>query len=335
MNVSKKLLIILASLVGLFLVVTLLLPSKYTVTRSIKINAPARVVFEQVNNVKNWVKWSPWYKMDPSQKFTFSGPAHGSGACYSWESLNKNVGNGSLTITQSQPYAFINTRVITTGAVMEENPWTFKEDNGVTEVTQSVKVETSFFGRWAGLFMDASIGPLFEKSLANLKEVSEAAPKVNIKISMTDAEPQTILAINETTSLDKKEISEALGRAFTEINEFMKRNNLQMAGPPLAINNSYDGGRYNFDAGIPIKTTKVTTTGRIKLMMTPPGRVVKGIAVGPSDQSDIYYQIMEDYIKENNLKLRGKSWEVYLSDPAVTPAENLVTHIYYPIYVPE
>jgi effector-binding domain-containing protein len=176
---------------------------------------------------------------------------------------------------------------------------------------------------------------LFEKSLANLKEVSEAAPKVNVKIIMTDAEPQTILAINETTSMDKKEISDALDRDFAEIKEFMQKNNLEMAGPPLAVNNSFEGGRYNFDAGIPIKTTKVTTSGRIRLMMTPPGKVVKGIAVGPYYQSDTYYRIMEDYIKENNLKLRGKSWEVYVSDPSVTPAENLVTHIFYPIYVPE
>src|SRR5882724_13562844 len=98
----KKILIGLAVIVVVLVVIIALQSSTYHVERSTTINAPASVVFAQVNDFHNWNAWSPWAKMDPAMKQTFEGAPAGNGAVYSWAG-NSDVGEGRMTITDSRP----------------------------------------------------------------------------------------------------------------------------------------------------------------------------------------------------------------------------------------
>ena len=42
-----------------------LLPAQVRVERSIEISAPAEQVFANVNDLKKWETWSPWYAAEP------------------------------------------------------------------------------------------------------------------------------------------------------------------------------------------------------------------------------------------------------------------------------
>src|SRR6267154_3822760 len=98
----KKILLGLVVIVVLLCVVILLQPATYQVERSTTINAPAEVVFAQVNDFHKWNAWSPWAKLDPAMKQTFEGAPAGNGAVYTWTG-NKEVGEGRMTITESRP----------------------------------------------------------------------------------------------------------------------------------------------------------------------------------------------------------------------------------------
>src|SRR5437588_7392560 len=89
-------------IITVFCVVVAMQSAHYTVERSATINAPAPVVFAQVNDFHKWEAWSPWAKMDPNMKTTYSGPPSGNGAAYSWAG-NNDVGEGRMTITESRP----------------------------------------------------------------------------------------------------------------------------------------------------------------------------------------------------------------------------------------
>src|SRR2546427_3505331 len=89
-------------IITVFCVVVAMQPAHYTVERSATINAPAPVVFAQVNDLHKWQAWSPWEKVDPALKRTYEGAPAGTGAIYAW-SGNKNVGAGRMTITDSRP----------------------------------------------------------------------------------------------------------------------------------------------------------------------------------------------------------------------------------------
>ena len=65
------------------------------VEQHIEIKAPPEKIFNLINDFHNWLSWSPWEKMDPALKRTYSGAAAGKGAVYEWEG-NKKVGQGRM-----------------------------------------------------------------------------------------------------------------------------------------------------------------------------------------------------------------------------------------------
>src|SRR3954468_9285267 len=109
MRFLKRLLIGVVLLIAAFLIVVWFQPDDYRLTRSTVMAAPAARVFAQVNDLKKWDDWSPWAKLDPNAKVTFSGPQAGPGATFTWDS-NDKVGAGTMTITESRPNVRIATR---------------------------------------------------------------------------------------------------------------------------------------------------------------------------------------------------------------------------------
>jgi len=179
-SLFKKILVTLALLIAVFLVVVALQPPKYHVERSIKIDAPAEVVFDQVNDLHKWRAWSPWEKKDPNMTRTYDGPESGDGAQYSWKG-NAEVGEGRMTITKSDPNALIAIKLDFfkpfEGTSVAE--FTFKPEGDGTAVRWSIDGEKNFISKAICLFMnmDQMIGKDFEQGLADLKAVSEKDAK--------------------------------------------------------------------------------------------------------------------------------------------------------------
>ena len=98
MKIVKRILITLVVLAIIITAVGFLSPKHVHVERSLTMKAPAEIIHAQINNLKNWNKWSPWYKMDTAMKMVYNGTDAGAGAGYKWESQNKNVGSGDMTI---------------------------------------------------------------------------------------------------------------------------------------------------------------------------------------------------------------------------------------------
>ena len=80
----------------LFIVIGLLLPQSYNVTKSININANTHIVKPLITDFSQWHKWSPWKKLDPSVEFSLGEPSTGVGAHQSWQS---KWGAGEMTTT--------------------------------------------------------------------------------------------------------------------------------------------------------------------------------------------------------------------------------------------
>ena len=176
----KKILIGLAVVLVVLVVIIALQPSHYRVERSATMNAPATVVFAQVNDFHKWNAWSPWAKIDPAMKQTFEGAPAGTGAVYAW-SGNKDVGEGRMTISESHPSDLIKIKLefIRPFAATNATDFIFKPQGDQTAVTWTMSGDNNFIGKAFSLFMnmDKMVGGDFEKGLAQLKSVAEAAPK--------------------------------------------------------------------------------------------------------------------------------------------------------------
>jgi hypothetical protein len=177
MRFLKRLVIGLALLVATFLVVVWFQPDHYRLTRQTLVVAPAAAVFAQVNDLKKWDDWSPWAKLDPNAKVTFSGPQAGVGASFQWDG-NDKVGAGTMTITESKPNDRIATRTDFTRpfAGTSNADFIFSEAGGQTNVIWSMFGKHDFISKAMCLFMpmETMVGPDFERGLAQLKQVSEA-----------------------------------------------------------------------------------------------------------------------------------------------------------------
>jgi len=176
----KKILIGLVAIVALFAVIVALQPSDFRVTRSAAVTAPPATVFAQVNDFHKWEAWSPWAKLDPAAKNSFEGPAEGTGATFRW-SGNNDVGEGSMTITESRPSELIRIRIgfLKPFEAANTAEFTFKPVGEQTLVTWSMYGTNNFIAKAFCLFnnMDKMLGGEFEKGLAQMKLAAEAAAK--------------------------------------------------------------------------------------------------------------------------------------------------------------
>ena len=170
-------LIALAALVVLLIIVIAARPSEFRVTRSARINAPADIVFANVNSLRKWEAWSPWAKKDPNAKSTFSGPDAGNGASMHWAG-NKQVGEGRMTITESRPTELVRIKLefLKPFQATHTAEFNFKSQGDQTEVSWSMFGKNNFMAKAFTMIMDCDkmIGADFEKGLANLNTASQA-----------------------------------------------------------------------------------------------------------------------------------------------------------------
>lgn len=173
--------LVIAVALSALLIFVALQPSTYRVERSATINAPPAQVYGQVYDFEKWQAWSPWAKLDPEAKVTFVGPKSGPGAVMRWAG-NDKVGRGAMAITEARPDEAIKIRLdfVEPMAGTSDVAFAFQPDGQATRVIWSIDGEQSFVERLMctvmGVNLDRMIGDDYERGLANLKAVAEAAP---------------------------------------------------------------------------------------------------------------------------------------------------------------
>ncbi len=155
-----------------------LLPASYHVERSIQIQAPADVVFTQINDLKHWQSWTVWASQDPEMKYETSAVSAGAGAWQKWD--GPKSGKGEMAFSASEPPARVSYSLYfpefesrSTGDILVEPAgdgvkvtWTNKGQLGMNPLM-----------RWMGLTFDRLIGGDFAAGLERLKGVCEAGAK--------------------------------------------------------------------------------------------------------------------------------------------------------------
>lgn len=324
----KKLIKILGWVLGIIILLLLagfLLPSTVSVNRSIDIKAKPEQVYNVLTDLKTYNSWMVWNQRDPQMKQEWGAITRGKGASYKWFSSDSQVGNGELTITEATPGKYVSTAMVF-GESPEPNmaSWTLEPLNNQTRVKWDMKMDMGMNPafRWVGLMMKGVMKKDFDSGLAQLKEKIESgqlgALSPSMKLEETKVASMQLLTILDTSQAIS-DIGPTLQKAYGEMQEIVKSENLQLAGMPMAYFLT-ESAPYILEAALPVNKSPSKTNGRIKLRTTPDADAVVVRYYGPYEQDSAAYSKIREWLKTSSRKPKGRPYELYVDDPTTKPS---------------
>lgn len=336
MKILKYILIGIIALAAILLIVSVFIPAKLVTVRTITINAPAASVYEEVIDLKNWDKWSPWYAKEPTMEQAFSDPSSGDGAWASWK--GKEVGEGKQTIIESRPNEYIKT--LLEFADMDSKNYSFFSfrDSAGSTITEwgYDGAEIPVYFRMMNVMMKGMLVKEFDNGLNNLKKLCENKPAAGAKtvfeIHETTMEDRVYIAKRDSLSFEK--IGEFFGTNFHAIFEALGKANVEPAGYPTGLFFNWDETNKSalMAAAIPVKGDAKTVVKGYETIVVPAGKNLHIAYYGSYENSGNAHYAMDDYLKEKKLEQLAPVVEEYLTDPMNEPDTNKwLTNIYYPV----
>ena len=159
------------------LILAAMKPDIFVVQRSTLINAPAEKVFLLINDYKNWGSWSPYEKIDPAMKRSFSGAPSGKGSVYEWTG-DKDIGHGRMEITDTAQPSRVTIKLDFFSPFEAHNiaEFTMKPEGSATKVTWVMRGPLPYMAKvmHTVFSMDKMVGGQFAEGLANMKAVAES-----------------------------------------------------------------------------------------------------------------------------------------------------------------
>ncbi|MCW0483216.1 SRPBCC family protein [Gaoshiqia sediminis] len=157
----------------LFISGTLLLPRMVSFERKIAIEAPQEVVFNQVNDLCSWGKWSGLTPNCPADEVNYLNAGPGCLAGYSWET---SAQTRKVVVTAAAPCDSV---LVVMDFMRHSHATTcfrFTEENGTTTVIWQMEADlgNNPLSRLSGLFFNHLLGPDLERGLKKLKKMTEA-----------------------------------------------------------------------------------------------------------------------------------------------------------------
>lgn len=334
----KILLGLTVALVLVFFAGAMFLPDRMSLERSVHIERPAGMVFAVVNDLSRFNEWSPWYPLDPDATYRYEGPASGPGATMHW-SGDSAVGTGTMRILESEAPSRVLTEVAFEGFDPPARAELRITPEGSDAATTTWTFDSTLEGataRWFGLIMPRYIGEDFARGLAQLKqrvEAQPAAPSDLPDVTQTTLSPQDIIVLpGSAPAGDMEAASAVLGELYGQLVAFAAGNDLEIIGAPLTLTDALTGDVWRFEAALPVRLDRtIAPEGPIGIRQTQGGPALVIEHVGPYDGLAHARAQLDAWAVAYGHKRGGPVQDVYVSDPADTPADALVTRIIYPL----
>lgn len=338
MKFLRVLLILIAVLIGGYLVTCLMGPKEFSVKRSRLIQADPKAVYEEVANFHQWPAWSPWQKRDPAIENTFSGSDAGEGAIMTWTS--EQSGNGEQEIIEARDNEYLKMDLRFDGMQPNITEWFFEAKDGGTEVTWTMESgEIGFMSRGPFMLMGVTgmIEKDYEEGLASIASVAEAKPRVpkpEIAATREPMEAVPYLGVRrDNLGMDVIMAGEIQAESFGQLMGALKGDHSLLSGMPMTISHRYDPETMIMDLefAVPVSADLEAPEGVSKGLI-PAGECVWATHYGAYESLAETWDKMERYMAYHKLTPRWSPYEVYVTDPMTEPdTSKWETRIVYPI----
>ncbi len=336
-------------LISIIVILFIALPTSFNIEEEIVINQNVEIIFNEVNNLKNWQKWSPWQKLDTEIKNTYSGAESGVGSINNFSSANSEIGIGKIEILESNENNFIKIGLYFDGISSLNNN---NNKPNLINTIEFQRMNDNFIKvKWKandtiGLFsfyrlflpiMEITMEDIITKGLSSLKEVSEeySEPIVDVEIGEEISEKFTLITLKDTTITDVNKIKKNMGYKFIKLVEFVKENNIDSKSLPFTIKHKFDvdNNQAIYEYGLPVfdEFDKAILNDEFNLIEIGGNYSVSATHTGSIKTINQAHNGIVKYLEYRNYELEGFAYQYHLTNPDIVDEWSMVTKIVYPV----
>ncbi len=319
MKTWKKILIWIFGVIVVLILVSYLLPRSYKVERSVVVRSTPHTLYMLISDYRLWELWAPWTKEDdPTVVFTVEGTPGQPGSVWKWK--GDKYREGVMTMTEGIPGQRMTYRLdFDRGSMISSGLMELECAGDSCRVIWRDEGTLGNFPmeRYFGLLADLMMGPDFEKGLSNLKLIAEERAQWP-KIEEVVWPPHTFIAI--TDSAGPANYNEVTKKAFEEIMQLARKENLQVTGAPFARYLRWDSVTMFsvMDLGIPVASAE-KAEGRARVVHYPEQKVALVHYFGSYEKTAPVYYVLDQYVKETGLLEAEGPWEIFVTGPDTGP----------------
>ncbi|NSL89510.1 SRPBCC family protein [Chitinophaga solisilvae] len=319
-----KVLKALAWIIGLLLLVLIILiftaPTRLHVERSVEINAPASIVWNDIVRFERFNEWSTWKQMDSAARYTITGDDGTVGAINSWN--GKKIGEGQLQHLSLDPYKTVQQKLTFIKPFRSESDVYFR----LTEAAGNTKVVWGFDARYdrpqnvMALFMKSALEDDFQKGLNNLKSMAEADKNgpgtpsgINVTVKEMDFPATTYVGTRKTIPF--KSIGSYYQSNLGVIYKAATAAKLQ-PGVPCGLFFTWDENAKQTDMAAAIPVPEGSTLGAgFEIFKLPAAKAAYVDYYGPYDKTANAHVALKKFVAGKGKKVIPPTIEMYVTDP--------------------
>ncbi|NQY07155.1 MAG: GyrI-like domain-containing protein [Flavobacteriaceae bacterium] len=348
MKILKYLLFLILAVVVVISVMASMQPDQYEVSRTKLIKAPANIIFDNINDYKNWEEWGPWLEDDPSMIFEYPGQTSGVGATYNW--ISEAEGNGSMETLAVEENKSIDQKLTFEGFEPSDVYWKFEEEEGGTKVTWGMKGNANFMFRVIAAInggFDGMIGPKYAKGLEKIdgviteymnnippaKDLSKYLAVYN-EPTKDVLERQKFIGYHHKTDMDQDNLTKLFMESIPKAGAYVMKNGMKGdEHAPGSVTVSWDPENKEIEMFIGMLLCRdMESAEGIRNVDITDGDYVMFSKLGPYGEGDMEaHRKIEEFMKANNLVQNGPVLEIFANDPGQVKPEEIQTNIFYPV----
>ena len=153
-------------------------------------------------------------------------------------------------------------------------------------------------------------------------------------------DPGLVVQLEGSAGNGPGEMAAAMGKAFPALQAIVQRLGLKVVGPPRTIYTSWDAQGTKFALAMPIEWAPATAIAEpgVSVVALPEASALRFPHRGAYSMIADTYARIDAWLRARNA-IRTPAdwsrympmWEEYVTDPATTPASDLLTYIYLPL----
>ncbi len=275
----------------------------YTIERSTFIKVPKEVVFNYVNDYRNWDQWLDLNADSTDVKYNFPENTIGQGGSFSW--INGNEQGQIQTIFVKENDSIAQKFVVDKKA--SKSSLTLSDSIGGTKLTWIISGTADFTTKIKAAFsggIETSKAKMFQNSLNNVKAIITKEIKSFSVEVIGEVKIDSVYYVKQTATVKVRDVNSKISPMLQQMDKFFKNGKIQMNGSPFVIFESSDTakGTITFSVCGPLKEKIfVSDPSDVSIDKLQPFTALKTILKGDYSHRNEAIKKAMDYISKNNI----------------------------------